>query len=144
GLALTNGVFTLFQWFITRKIKKDILADGFVKKSTRRFGYIQIIGLLAGNLFVVVFSFQLVKKEPTAEYIFACYMILTQLVMIALSALNVFKPYVTDLFPISMLAMFVLTGIQIAVLIIIARYVDQNRLSRKMLFLLIPLILITL
>lgn len=144
GLALTNGVFTLFQWFITRKIKKDILADGFVKKSTRRFGYIQIIGLLAGNLFVVVFSFQLVKKEPTAEYIFACYMILTQLVMIALSALNVFKPYVTDLFPISMLAMFVLTGIQIAVLIIIARYVDQDRLSRKMLFLLIPLILITL
>lgn len=142
GLALTNGIFTLFQWFITSKIKRDILKNGYVLDTTRRLGYIQLLGLIAGSLFVVVFAIQLVKKEVTAEYIFSCYMILVQLVMIALSGLNVFKPYVSDLFPISMLAMFILTVVQIGVLYIVAKHVKHKQLSRKMIYLLIPLILI--
>lgn len=113
ALALTNGLFTLIQWFITRKVKKDILQKGFVQPKTRRFGYIQLLSIVAGNVFVVVYAFQLIKKEVTAEYIFTCYMLLTQIFMIGLSALNIFKPYVADLFPISMLVMFILTGVQI-------------------------------
>lgn len=143
GVALTNGLFTLLQWFITSRIKKDLLRKGSVAKQTRRLGYIQLVSLLVGNLFIVVFAFQFVKEKVTAEYIFTCYMILTQLVMIGLSALNVFKPYVADLFPVSMLAMFILTGIQIGILYIVAKYVRHEQVSKKMMYVLIPLFLIT-
>lgn len=144
GLAGANGLFTIIQWYITKKIQNDLSTTGEIQQKTRRLGYIQLLGILSGNLFVLVFAVQLVKKEVTAEYIFACYMILTQIVMIALSALNVFKPYVADLFPISMLAMFALTAVQCVVLFFVAKYVRHERLPRNMLLLLIPLVLITL
>lgn len=144
GLGVMNGLFTLLQWFITKRIKNDILNFGFVQDKTRRLGFIQLIGIVAGNLFVVIFSFQFVNKKVTAEYIFTCFMILTQLIVIILSMINIFKPYVADLFPISMLVMFILTGVQFLMLFIITKYVKDKTLSKKMGYLLIPLILIAL
>lgn len=144
GLAIANGVFTLLQWYVTTRIKKDLLSQGNVRIQTRRLGYLQLLGLMTGNLFVTVFAFQLVKKEIVAEYIFACYMILTQIVIIALSALNIYKPYVADLFPISMLILLIFVVIEIVILVIIAKYVKNDHISKRMGYLLLPLLLIAL
>jgi len=102
------AIFTGLQAIITAKIRKDILAHGTIKNSTRAFGYVQLLSILTGNLFVATSAFNLIKKQKNPEYTFAVYMLLTGLFVIAVSALNLFKPYVANTF---LAAMFILLAI---------------------------------
>ncbi|MBW8349770.1 ABC transporter permease [Bacillus sp. IITD106] len=118
-------LFTLIQILIALIIKRDLEKEGYIKKSTRRLGYIQLLSILTGNLFVVAFAFNLIKEKKTSEYVFAYYMLLNQIFIIALSALNLFKPYVTDTFPLSMLALLVVSVIYLVALVLVAKQGDN-------------------
>ena len=67
----------------------------------------------------------LINKRKTPEYTFAVYMFLTQLFVIAISAVNIFKPYVTDTFPAAMVLLLVIAVFHLAVLIIVAKTVKD-------------------
>ena len=93
-----------------------------------------MISIVTGNIITVTFAFNLIKKKKTPDYIFAVYMLLTQLFIIAISGLNVFKPYVADTF---LVAMGVLIGIAIfylVTLILVAKYVEDETTERWMIF----------
>src|SRR5690606_21958218 len=83
---------SLSQFYITRRMKRDLLHDGAIQKKTRRIGYVQLLSVLTGNVFAAAFSFNLINERKTPEYTFAVYMFLTQLFVIAISAMNMFKP----------------------------------------------------
>ncbi|MCJ8008799.1 ABC transporter permease [Lederbergia wuyishanensis] len=121
SVFLAYLLFTLLQILITLVIKKDLKKEGYIKKSTRRLGYVQLFSLLTGNLFVVAFAFNLIKEKKTPEYTFAYYMLVNQIFIIALSALNLFKPYVTDTFPLAMLILLVISAFYLVVLILVAK-----------------------
>jgi len=126
------AVFTILQILITWTVKRDILASGEIRTSTRKFGYIQLFSIVTGNVFIVAFAFNLLKKKKTPEYSFAVYMLLTQVFIIAISALNLFKPYVADTF---LLAMVILIGIMIfhaVTLILVAKYVEDETAPKWM------------
>ena len=116
---------TLLQLFITWKMKRDLLGNGEIRLGTRRIGYIQLLSLVTGNVFAAAFAFNLINKRKTPEYTFAVYMFLTQLFVIAISAVNIFKPYVTDTFPAAMLVLLVIAVFHLAVLIIVAKTVKD-------------------
>ena len=81
---------------------------------------------MTGNIFTVAFAFNLIKKQKTPEYTFAVYMLLTQVFIIAISSLNLFKSYVADSF---LTAMIILLGImifQVVTLILTAKYVEEE------------------
>ena len=82
--------------------EEGLTGSGEIRKGTRRLGYIQLLSLVTGNVFAAAFAFALINKRKTPEYTFAVYMFLTQLFVIAISAVNIFKPYVTDTFPAAM------------------------------------------
>lgn len=122
----------LFQFFIAWRMKKDLLGHGEIRKGTRRLGYVQLISLVIGNVFAAAFAFNIINKRKTPEYTFAVYMFLTQLFVIAISAMNIFKPYVTDTFPATMAVLLVIAVFHVAVLIIVAKLVKEVEAPRSL------------
>ncbi|ALC86667.1 peptide ABC transporter permease [Bacillus sp. FJAT-22090] len=119
-------VFTVFQLFLTWKMKRDLLNTGEIQSKTRKLGYIQLLSILSANIFIASFAFNIIKKKKTPEYTFAVYMLLTQIFILAISSLNLFKPYVTDTF---LPAMGILIGIlifQVITLVLVSKHVEDN------------------
>lgn len=96
------AITTAYVAFVNLRIKKDLAKHGDIQKSTRMFGYPLLVTILSGNIFSTSFAFMLVSKSKTAEYTFAAYAFITQLFILGIAALNLFKPYVTDTFLLAM------------------------------------------
>ncbi|MBX4150476.1 ABC transporter permease [Paenibacillus sp. FSL W7-1279] len=135
------ALFTIIQIIITLLIRRDLHSQGEIRRSTRILGYIQLLSIVTGNLFTVTFGFNLIKKQKPPEYTIAVYMLLTQLFVIAVSALNLFKPYVSNTFLPAMALLLIIAVIQLIALILVARYVTTNSAPPRMAWLAFPLIL---
>src|SRR5699024_2726446 len=68
----------------------------------------------------------MLRKKESIEYTLAYYMLLTQILIFAVSILNIFKPYVSDTFLLSMIILMVWIVFSIAVVVIFAK-VDLNQ-----------------
>lgn len=141
--ALVYLFFALVQTLLTLKLRGDLLQHGQVSTLVRGLAWVQLLAALSGNIFIAASAFHLIRKQKSIEYTFAVYMLLTQLFVIGVSALNVFKPYVSDTFLPSMGALLGLLAVELGVLICISRYPVQRHLPRWMTWLGILLILIT-
>ena len=135
------AIFTILQVVITVMVRRDLLREGQIRRSTRSLGYIQLLSIVTGNLFVVTFAFNLIKKQKNPEYTIAVYMLLTQLFVIALSALNVFKPYVADTFLLGMAVLLIVAVFQLIALLLVAKYVNGHTAHPRLTWLAFPLIL---
>lgn len=135
------AVFTLLQVAVTALIRRDLLQGGEIKNSTRALGYIQLLSIFTGNVFVTTFGFNLIKKQKSPEYSIAVYMVLTQIFVIALSALNIFKPYVSDTFLPAMAALLLVTVFHLAALLLVAKFVNGHYAHPRLAWLAFPLIL---
>lgn len=133
--------FTLVQSVITLRIRKDLIRTGTVSVLTRRIAWVQLFAILSGNIFIVTAAFHLIRKARNVEYTFAVYMLLTQLFVIGVSALNVFKPYVADNFLTAMAVLIFILVIDLVVLIIVSRYNATSILPRWMIGVSVVLIL---
>jgi peptide/nickel transport system permease protein len=150
GPALKNNVFIVFavyalftclQGLTTFLIKRDLQYHGIIQNRTRKFGYVLLLSILTGNIFIAAFAFQLIKNNKTAQYTFAAYMLLTQIFIMAISALNLFKPYVADTFLPAMFALFIIALFQLIAFIFIARDNTPVKSARWKTTLAFPLIL---
>jgi peptide/nickel transport system permease protein len=135
------AVFTVLQVIITAMIKKDILAHGAIQNATRAFGYVQLLSILTGNLFVVTSAFTLIKKQKTPAYTFAVYMVLTGLFVIAVSALNLFKPYVANTFLAAMFVLLAIALFHLVAFLLVSKYVRGPHVPSWLKYLAYPLIL---
>ncbi|OWA35340.1 peptide ABC transporter permease [Saccharibacillus sp. O16] len=142
-VAAAYAFFTLVQIVITLLIRRDLAQVGYIRGGTRTLGWLQLLSLATGNVFAAAAAFQLIKKVKTPEYVFAAYMLLTQISVIAVSALNLFKPYVADTFPLGMLILLVVAGFQLAALILIAVFVKRGAIPRWMNVLALALVVTT-
>ncbi len=68
----------------------------------------------------------LVSKTKTAEYTFAAYAFITQLFIIGISALNLFKSYVTDTFLVAMGLFLILAIFYLALLVLCTKFVTAK------------------
>ncbi|NKI22532.1 ABC transporter permease [Paenibacillus dendritiformis] len=118
--------FGLIQLIITAMLRSDLLRHGSIRGRTRALAWIQLLSALTGNVFVAACAFTLIKKEKSSEYTIAVYMLLTQFYVIAISGLNIFKPYVADAFPLSMLALIGIAVFQLAALLLVAAKVKRH------------------
>ncbi|KAB2330524.1 ABC transporter permease [Cytobacillus depressus] len=141
SVFVAYALFTCIQVLITFMIKKDLQRFGYLRTSTRKLGIIQLLSILTGNIFIVTFAFQLIKEKKTPEYTFAGYMLLTHIFIMAVSALNLFKPYVADTFLPAMFALFIIAIIQLVALFLIAKGGKDTKETRWKIFLSVPLML---
>jgi len=141
SVFVAYGVFTLIQILITLKIKKDLLNVGEIKNSTRKWGYLQLVSLCTGNVITAAFAFNLIKKKKTTEYTLAVYALLTQIFIIGISALNLFKPYVSDTFLPAMGILLVIAVFYVVTLFLVAKYVEAVSTKPWMIYIAIPMLL---
>ncbi|WP_407951594.1 ABC transporter permease [Planococcus sp. A6] len=141
AVTIAYAAFTVLQLWITRRIRHDVLTADTLQKSTRRFGWVLLLSGLTANFFMVSFAFNLIKTKKTPEYVFAVYMVMVQLFIVAVSALNLFKPYVADLFPLGMLVLLSVAFFYLIVLVLMARFVDEHAADKRLIWIAIPLIL---
>lgn len=136
-------ITTAYVAFVNLRIKKDLATYGDIQKNTRMFGYPLLITILSGNIFSTSFAFMLVSKRKTAEYTFAAYAFITQLFILGIAALNLFKPYVTDTFVLAMGIFLVLSLLYIVMAILCTKYVTATEAPNWMLIPGIVLLLAT-
>lgn len=132
ALFCAYALTSVFQLFLTRKMKKDLLQTGEIRTTTRRLGYVQLVSLLTGNIFAAAFAFNLINKRKTPEYTVAVYMLLTQITVIAISSVNLFKPYVSDTFLIAMGILLLIALFYLVALILSVHYVQEYSAPRWM------------
>lgn len=125
-------VFALLQLAVWALIRRDLLAIGELRRFTRALGYVMMLSLLTANVFVAAAAFQLVKRQKSAAYTLAVYMLLTTLLVFAVSALNLFKPYVSNLFLPGMLLLLIAAVLQLLMLILVAQHAHKQVLPRRM------------
>lgn len=125
SVFIAYAFFTLIQAFITYKVKRDLNQEGEIQRSTRAWGYVQLLSILTGNIFTASFAISLIKKRKTPQYIFAQFMVMAQVFVIAVSALNLFKPYVADTFLTGMFALIAILVFQLIVLFLIVKEKQQ-------------------
>ncbi|MDQ0089994.1 peptide/nickel transport system permease protein [Paenibacillus anaericanus] len=135
------ALFTITQFFLTLKIRRDILRHGDIARSTRSLGYVQMLSILTGNLFIVTSAFHLVKRQKNPEYTLAVYTLLTGIFVIAVSALNLFKPYVSDTFLPSMFSLVIITIFHFIALLLVAKFVQGNKVAPSMIWIACLLVL---
>lgn len=125
-------VFGLLQLAVRFLIKRDLLRSGELRRGTRRLGYVLLLSLLTANIFVGTAAFQLIKRKKSAAYTLAFYTVLTTVFVFAVSALNVFKPYVANTFLQGMALLLVAAVLQLAALVLVARYAEDKLLPKWM------------
>ncbi|ATP40516.1 peptide ABC transporter permease [Solibacillus sp. R5-41] len=126
ALFAIYAVTTLYVWLASQLIKKDLANEREITKRTRLLGYPLILTIFLGNVFAAGFGFMLVTKNKTVEYTFAVYAFQTQIFIVMISGVNIFKPYVVDTFLLAMGVFIVLAIVYLVVAILIARKVTLN------------------
>ena len=137
-------ITTLYMYFASLLIKKDLAKHREITKRTRLLGLPLILTIFVGNVFAAGFGFLLVTKNKTAEYIFAVYAFHTQVFIILISGLNIFKPYVVDTFLLAMGVFILLAMLYLVVGIFVAKKVTVSYAPKWMLYLGIVLLIPTL
>lgn len=126
ALFALYAVTTVYVWIVSQLIKKDLAKEREITKRTRILGYPLIVTIFLGNVFASGFGFMLVTKNKTAEYTFAVYAFQTQIFILMISGVNIFKPYVVDTFFLAMGAFIALAIIYLVMAIFIVRNVTLH------------------
>ncbi|MGG1633896.1 ABC transporter permease [Paenibacillus sp. NRS-1760] len=130
--SIAYFAFALLELAVWALIRSDLIRLGAIRRSTRMLGYVLLLSLLTANVFVATTAFQLIKQKKSAAYTLAVYSLLTTLLVFAVSALNLFKPYVANGFMIGMFLLIVAALLQLAALLLVAKYADQAAMPRWM------------
>jgi peptide/nickel transport system permease protein len=130
ALAAAYLAFSLLQLATMVLIRRDVFRFGELRSGTRRLGYVLLLSLLTANIFIVTAAFQLLKRRKSTEYTLAVYALLSTLFVFAVSSLNVFKPYVSNLFLPGMGLLLAAGVLQLFSLLLMARYATDRFLPK--------------
>ncbi|KOO49663.1 ABC transporter permease [Viridibacillus arvi] len=126
SLTIAYLVIACWQAIILFCMKRDLLNTGDIQKRTRLMSAVNLLTILVGNVFTTTFAFRMLRRKASIEYTISYYMLLTQLLIVSVSLLNLFKPYVSDMFLLTM-AVFILLIIFDVVAVVIFGKVDTDR-----------------
>ncbi|RIX60375.1 ABC transporter permease [Paenibacillus nanensis] len=126
AVSVAYFVFALLQLAVWRLIRRDLVRAGEIKGSTRALGYVLMLSLLTANVFVATAAFQLVKRKKNAAYTLAVYALLTTVLVFAVTAFNLYKPYVANGFLPGMFLLIATAVLQLIALILTALFADRT------------------
>lgn len=129
GFSSIYLVSIIAQFVISNKVKKDILELDDIKDATRKIGYFLILFAITSNIFCAISGFTLIKKDRGIEYTLSIYMILTAFSCIMISAINLFKPYVSNTFYMGIGILLLITILYIYAMIMISKHVKDKKVD---------------
>lgn len=119
----------------------QIIKHNEISRPVRLIGVLLAVTIANGNIFCSLAGLILLKKKKNLEYQVGCYMLLVEVLILLVSCLNFFKPWVCDTFFLGMGLLGAVAAIHLISLPLVAAYVKGNRADKKMIPLGIVLIL---
>lgn len=108
-LALAFLIESIIQSILLHRLVKEGITPVAHSKLTRALTLFQVFSLFSGNVFTASFGFRLRQEKETISYTFMTYIFIADVFLVALTALNIFKPYVTNSFLIILISLVALT-----------------------------------
>ena len=140
-MSIIYSIGLIVQLAVFFKLKTEILENNEVKKTTRLYGFLMMPFVLCGNFFMFAAGCSLIKKETTIEYQLCTYMILTNICIILISMINIFKEYVASTFLLGIGLLGITLIFYIIATILISKNVTAKTMNNKILWLCIPLLI---
>ena len=141
AVFLVEAVVSFVIWQL---VIQQILKNKEVSRPVRLTGILLIATIVNGNIFCALAGLMLVKKEKNLEYLIGSYMILVEILIIIVSYMNVFKPYVCDSFFLGMGILAAVILIHAVCLPLVVKHVHGNKADKMMVPLAVVLIVTSL
>lgn len=125
-LFIVFSIHTAIQGVLLKRLTVEGLRYNAYTTFTRLLLMMQLFSLFTGNIFTATFAFRLRQSEETMSYTFITYIFIADLLLVILTALNIFKPFVTNMFLIVLIGLIILTLIDIWLI----RYLTDDLSSR--------------
>lgn len=106
--ALVNILFSLVHQVLFRLVKQEAFHAEAKPRLVKVLAGLLLPGLLVGNIFAFISGVVSLKKKLTNGLVYSIYMVLVDILVIGLTSLNLFKPYVSNTF---LLAFYGLIGV---------------------------------
>ncbi|PAV27662.1 peptide ABC transporter permease [Virgibacillus profundi] len=141
-LAIIYMIGSSLQAFIVYSLKRDLLNERAVQKRTIFLSALQLSSVLGGNVFTTTFALRLLRRKDSIEYTLAYYMLITQFLIVTITLFNLFKPYVSNTFMLSMAILFAVTLFEIGLVIMFGKIDLEGAVNPKFKWLGVILILV--
>lgn len=132
-LLIFSGVFFLsaaIGMLLSAQIKKQILEHNTITREVRLWAIVLIPFFLCGNIFAAIAGLYLINSKRSVEYEIGVYMLVTNITVILISLLNMFKDYVVSTFYPAIAGLAALTVFQAVVLFLIPSGINGNHVSK--------------
>lgn len=129
GIYLAEGVFEFIVSFL---IHRQLIADKPIGRLVRLSGVLSVCMLITGNFFVAISGFTRIKDKKTLEYTLCTYAIITDVCIMLVSWLNVFKPAVAKTYS---MGMWLLAGgalLYVIALALISVWATEKAVDKKL------------
>jgi peptide/nickel transport system permease protein len=128
GLAYLAAA--LIAFVLSLAIKAGAARRGEVSRPVRRWAFLLIPFVFTGNFFAAIAGFAAVKKEKNIEYMLAYYSFLITVMIMAVSALNLFKKSVSPSFWTGMILLALLALFNAAIIILVCAFAAPGRYKK--------------
>jgi peptide/nickel transport system permease protein len=119
-------------WIANAIVTHDLSNSLRIKRGTRILGVLLILFIASGNIFAYVAGFMLICEKKNFEYQVGVYASMVELVVAAISALNIFKGYVMSTFFPAMYLLVILYVFRLAILPLLNHFVRGNTADKKL------------
>lgn len=137
GLGLAVGcVFlaeALVAFLIMKLVSGQIIKENRISRPVRLLGVLLALTVCNGNVFCAISGLTLIKEKKNLEYTISCYMVLVEILIIAISLLNIFKEYVCNSFFIGIGVLAAVIVLHLLAMPLVAAHVKGNRADKGML-----------
>lgn len=140
AVSLLYLVTSFYMSCVQRRLAKDILTTGQISDKTRRLGVPMVFFILTSNLFGLIAGFTLINKKKSVEFQLCIYMVLIDILVIAVSMLTIFKRQLAPLFFVGAAVLCVVLVFHLFIMKLVSACVDENKVDAKMKKLLVPLL----
>ncbi|WP_062468612.1 ABC transporter permease [Jeotgalibaca dankookensis] len=97
-LAVFHISLSIIHTYLLGKIKKANFDADNQQLFMKVLEIILVLGIVGGNVFTFLSGMMSLKKIPDSGFIYSLYMVLVDVFVIAITALNIFKPFVSNYF----------------------------------------------
>lgn len=118
AIALFHLILSLIHTVILYRIKNNRIDVDKKSLFLRISAILLILGIFGGNIFTFLSGTTMLKRAITTGFIYSMYMVLVDIFIIAVTMLNLFKPFVSNYF---LITLYALIGILLFHLFILIR-----------------------
>ncbi|MGP6147138.1 ABC transporter permease [Jeotgalibaca sp. A122] len=97
-LGMVHAALSVIHSLMLGRIKQTRIDADNQPLAFKIMTIVLVVGLFAGNIFTYLSGMVALKKNPNVGFLYSIYMVLVDVMLIALTALNLFKPFVSNTF----------------------------------------------